>query len=132
MASWAEIENLRKDADGARRLCRGLLNGSASALSDTAETFLESIEARHYLDELSTRQAEVILEIRDEVQFVTVTRDGLSVATLIARCHALRDELADPDKEWIEAIFTSSRSTVRRKDIGRLLRCSRSLGLFDD
>jgi hypothetical protein len=128
MASEREIDRIRKDAEAGRRICRQLLAGSSSVLTDSAESFLTSIESRTYLRELSTRQAEVVLEIRDELQIVSTTREGCSVSRLLRRCHELKAYFADDnDREWIEEIYLISSASIRKRDVGRLMNLDHQL-----
>ena len=127
MATCKEIERYKKDAEGARRLCRRILTAAPDALSASGEAILDGIASKTFLNELSTRQAEVILEIRDETELVSTTWNGLSVTRLIRQCYEGRCDLSEADQEWIEKVYDTSRSTIRRRSVGRLVRCAREL-----
>lgn len=130
MATWSEIERVRADADAARLVARSLLllRSVPQALSDWEIDFLESIAARIRVGEFSTRQAEKLLEIQDDVKRVTVVRDGSSVSLLIRGCFEAKLDLSDDDEEWISELYESDRNSIRRKHIGRLMRCAAEAG----
>lgn len=132
MASWSEIERVRKNADEARRIARSLLaSDEIVPLRPWEIEFLTGIQSRTFLDELYTRQAEKVLEIRDAVELVSRTGDGLSVSSLVHRCYEARLDLDEDDEEWIKAVYTFSRSSIRRRDLRQLLRCAYQLGVID-
>ncbi len=130
MGSWIEIEQIRKDPEAFRLLARHLLADPdyARTRSDTATDFLENI-SRYRSDELTTRQSEFLLELRDEAKSYFKIGDGLSVAVLIEKCFQARLELgSDHDIERIEALKASGRGYVTGKEIGWFKRICRELG----
>lgn len=104
MASWNEIEKFRRDPAAAASVARGLLTLGSDLLSEWEITFLESIASRSKASELSTLQAEKLLEIRDEAVSVSEHK-GLSVSFLIHRCYEARLDLPEDDEEWIVHIL---------------------------
>lgn len=134
MATWREIERIREDADAARLVARSLLllvRSDPKAFSDWEIDFLESIAARIQVGEFSTRQAEKLLEIQDDVKRVTVVRDGSSVSLLIRGCFEARLDLSEDDEDWISELYENDRNSIRRKQIGRLMRCAADVGLVE-
>jgi hypothetical protein len=131
MASWQEIDGIRKDGKAFRALARGL-HGSVSALTDWEKDFLESIAGAIEADEYTTRQAEKLLEIRDDYTWDSKTRDGFSVASILRECHEARCDLSQEDEEWIGQRLTEDRVAIRRKHLGRLARCARELHLIEN
>jgi hypothetical protein len=79
---------------------------------------------------LTTRQAEKLLQIRDGLVTITVFH-GFSVEKLLAGCHLARLDLSEDDEEWIVSAHAKSDGSVRRCQIGRLMRCARQLLLVE-
>jgi hypothetical protein len=132
MASWREIERIRKDAEGFRGLAARLLAHTApDALTDWEATFIREIAASN-APEFTNRQSEKLLEIRDNVEHVDKIGRGFSVAKLIEGCYLARLDLTEDQEEWIVALHSKGEKSVRRRDAGKLLRCARDLGLIDD
>jgi hypothetical protein len=98
MASWIEINRVRKDSRVFKPLAGHLLANTdhARERSDSATDFLENVS--HYRsDELTTRQGEFLLELRDEARVFFKIGDGLSVEILIEKCFLARLELSNDD-----------------------------------
>ena len=130
MASWREIDRVRKDANGARELAQRLLKIYPGELTEWEMDFLQSITTYTELFEFTTRQAEKLLEIRDDTEPVTACR-GFSVAALIAQCHAARLDLSEVDEQWIAQLHQQGGNTIRRKHAGRLMACARALNVIE-
>ena len=129
MASWIEIDRVRKDPKVFKPLAGHLLADAeyARERSEFATEFLESI-SRSQADELTTRQAEILLELRNEGQRHFRIGDGLSVEILIGKCFVARLELSDDDDvARIEALKASGRTFVTGKQIGWFKRICREL-----
>ena len=130
MASWIEIDRIRKDPKAFRLLASYLLTdpGYARERSEFATDFLESI-SRTEREELTTRQSEILLELRDEARTYFRIGDGLSVEILIAKCFEARADLSrDEDIDRIEALKASGRGFVTGEEIGWFKRICRELG----
>jgi hypothetical protein len=130
MGSWIEIERVRKDPKAFKLLAGHLLADAnyARVRSDTATDFLENI-SRYRSDEITTRQGEFLLELRDEAKVYFKIGDGLSVGILIEKCFLSRLDLAsDNDIERIEALKASGRTFVTGKEIGWFKRICKELG----
>jgi hypothetical protein len=129
MTNWREIEDLKSDPEVAKRMARSLLQHAQ--LTDWEEPFLERIEA--ITKPLSTRQAEKLVEIRDQNLFVSVIGLGFSVRLLLKACYDARFELGDPDDtKFIERLHSTVVTTARYRDARRLLACARELHVVDD
>jgi hypothetical protein len=131
MASWREIERVRKDANAARELAQRLLKIYPGDLTDWEADFLRSITSYRELFEFTTRQAEKLLEIRDDAQPVRDCR-GFSVATLIRQCHAARLDLTEADAQWIADLYRQGGDAIKRRHLGRLMACARELSIIED
>jgi hypothetical protein len=127
MASWKEIEEFKRDPARARALAKSLL--VTTGWTAWEEPFLEDMQARH--ERLSTRQAEKLLEIRDDAQWVSSIK-GFSVRTLLQTCWEARFDLDnDDDIEFLERLKANSSTTAKYRDASRLLRCARKLQMID-
>jgi hypothetical protein len=130
MASWIEIDRIRKDAKAFKLLAGHLLTDPdyAGERSEFATDFLENI-ARSEREELTPRQGEILLELRNEGRRYVRIGDGLSVEILIEKCFQGRLELGnDDDVERIDALEASGRKFVTGKEIGWFKRICRELG----
>jgi hypothetical protein len=125
MASYREIAALQKDAAQARAVAQGLCRLDDMAWTDWELDFLHSMAARRH--DLTTRQGEKLIELRDDAVWYTAV-DGFCLKALIDRCHLLRDELTDHDAQLIERLKAEGAARLRRKDARRLLSCARTLG----
>ena len=130
MATWQEINRVRRDARGARALAQRLLKVYPDALSSWELDFLGSLSITD-VREFTTRQAEKLLQIRDDSEPVTKYR-GYSIASLIRQCYEARLDLNEADEEWVTEMRERSDSSIRRKHIGRLVRCARELCILED
>jgi hypothetical protein len=125
MADYREIHELQKDPARARAMAQGLSTLDDMEWTDWERDFLDDIGARR--EDLTTRQGEKLIELRDEATWYTAV-DGFSLKALIDRCHLLRDELAETDAAFIERLGASGATRLRRKDARRLVRCARTVG----
>lgn len=130
MASWREIERIRKAPGDFRRLAQALLS-SADDLTEWESDFLEGVLRKPDASEGYTlRQSEKLLEIRDGRIPIDTVR-GFSVVTLIRKCHEARADLPEEDDAWLTALVEAQASAIRRRDAGRLLRCAEQLLIID-
>jgi hypothetical protein len=79
-------------------------------------------------DELSTRQAEKLVELRDDaVEYTKI--EGFRFKTLIDKCWLSRHDLSsDHDVEFIERLKETVAASLRKRDAKHLMRCCRELG----
>jgi hypothetical protein len=133
MASWREIDRVRKDPAAVRTTAKALLAFRRRDVdfTDWEVDFLQSMVCREGVDELTTRQSEKLLQIRDDAELLTEYR-GFSVQLLIKGVHEARSDLSEEDEEWIVSIADNAPTSIRRRHIGRLMRCARQLNLIDD
>jgi hypothetical protein len=131
MASWREIERVRKDANGARELAQRLLKIYPGELTEWETDFLQSITSYTELFAFTTRQAEKLLEIRDDAQPVTQCR-GFGVTALVRQCHAARLDLTEADEQWIADLHRQGGGAIKRRHLGRLMACARELNIVED
>ena len=131
MASWREIDRFHKDTNGARELAKRLLKIYPGELTEWETGFLGSIGTYKELFEFTTRQSEKLLQIRDDLQSITEYRK-FSVALLIKNVFEARLDLSETDEEWIVQIREQSRLEIKRKHIGRLMRCARELNIIEE
>lgn len=134
MASWREIDRIRKDPTAMRALAAYLLKLPRVELTEWEIKFLESISSEHTTEEFTTRQAEKLMQIREDSEEVSEIGPRLSVKILIEDCKLGYLDIAavDEDKaEWIKA-FPAGTSRIKRKYTGRLLNCARILRNAED
>ena len=132
MASWREIERIRKDAAGFRALAARLLQHTPDDVLTEWETrFLHERVAGVHTVEYTNRQAEKLLQIRDDVELLEKVGHGFSVLRLIEACYLARIDLSEDDESWISELKGSGVAAVRRRDATRLLRAARSLGIVE-
>jgi hypothetical protein len=132
MASWREIDRIRKDPTAMRALATFLLKIPNADLTEWEIKFLKSISGDQTTEEFTTRQAEKLMQIRDDSEDVSeIGYTRLSVRILIADCQIGHLDLGEDDEEWI-LTFPKGASSIKRRLVGRLLRCARHLNNIDD
>ncbi|MEA2876811.1 MAG: hypothetical protein QOF14_2007 [Hyphomicrobiales bacterium] len=131
MASWREIDRVRKDANGARELATRLLKIYPGELTKWEEAFLESISSYTELFEFTTRQSEKLLQVRDDLELVAEYR-GFSIPLLIKNVFDARLDLSEADEQWFLQIREKTQVSIRRKHLGRLMRCARELNIIEE
>jgi hypothetical protein len=126
MTDYREINAIAKDACRARLIAEYLLKLGDIEWTDWELDFLDTMRAREEL--LSTRQAEKLVELRDDAVLYRKV-DGFVLNALIGQCFLYRDELnSDRDREFIERLKSSGQEALRKRDAVRLLRCARAIG----
>ena len=129
MASYKEMHELGRDRARVRMLAYRLL-ASQEDWTDWGHDFLESLAAHYGSDALTTRQQEKLVELRDGAEFVSRTPQGFSVSSLIESCWLRHLDLVDEDDiGFIEGL--KGERSIRRRQLGRLLRCCRQLDVID-
>jgi len=134
MASWIEIDRVRKDPKAFKLLASHLLADAdyARERSEFATDFLENI-SQSEMEELTTRQGEILLELRDEGRRYFQTGDNLSVEILIEKFYYARLDLGnDDDIAFIVALWTSGRKFITGKQLRRFVRIKNELEKFGD
>jgi len=157
MASWQEIDHLKKNPTAFRSLAERLLKLGLE-LTDWERTFLESIskdrkeislrQSERLLQirdtqgsrrsknkipekEFTTRQSEKLFQIRDDYEVVTEFH-GFSVKTILHGCWEARLDLLESAEERIVKLYERSPTSIRRKDVGFLMWCARRLYLIEE
>lgn len=128
MASWKEIERLRKQPKEFVALAKSL--AGQSDLTEWESLFLESIDLKNQAEGFSLRQSEKLLEIRDNNQEIE-RFDGFKIETLVAAAFHGRLDLNEDDEDWIVALRGKRTNSVKRREIGRLMRLVRELGIIE-
>jgi hypothetical protein len=131
MASWKEIDRIRKEPKGFRALAKGLRAQFSDDLTDWEKDFLEGIAGRDGKEEFTTRQSEKLLQIRDDYTSVSELPGGFSVSIVLKQCKEARLDLSEDDEQWVLRSYERSPSTIRRKNTGRLMRCARELHIIE-
>jgi hypothetical protein len=128
LASWIDIERVRKHPKTFKPLAAHLLQLPDGNWWDYAEQFLRDVSS-YPLPELSTRQAEFLLKLRDDKAAHCKIGGGLSVAILIEKCFQARFDLDDDrDIEFIESLHKSGRTFVTGRQLGWFVRICKQLG----
>ena len=104
MASWIEIDRVRKDPSAFKPLAKRLLKR----------------------DELTTRQGEILLELRDEAE-IHYEFKGLSIPILIGKCFANRFDLDAGDRQRIHRLRESGKRYVTGGQMGWFKRICKQL-----
>lgn len=131
VASDIEIERIRKDTETWRALARSLVGHTAQdELHDNELDFLEQLLERRWLEELSYRQAEWLLDIRDNTRRIGSYR-GFSLRTLIRRCNENRFDLDDEDQVWISGLYQEGSEVIRLRQARRVFALAQRLGEVD-
>jgi hypothetical protein len=128
MASYHEILAIQKDAERARAMAQALCKLDDIAWTDWELDFLHGMACRR--QDLTTRQGEKLIELRDDAVWYTAV-DGFSLKALVDRCGLLSDELDEPDAAFVARLKAEGAARLRRKDARRLLRCARTVGEID-
>jgi hypothetical protein len=133
VATEREISRIRHDQVEWRGLVRRLLGyAEKHDLEHRHMGLLESLNDRFYQDELSYRQAEWLLDIRDDTNFVSEYR-GASLKFLLRSAFENRFGLDDEDDvAWVEELWRRQEATLRKRDVRKLHALVSALGLFDD
>jgi hypothetical protein len=126
MASYREMDAVGRDPSRVRVIAKSLLLVPKYQWTEWELEFLQRM-ATETPERLSTRQAEVLFELRDAAELHSDIR-GISVRNLIGKAHEGRVDLDEGDDEWIVGIYKSGVTSLRRRDLGRLRRCCIQLG----
>lgn len=131
MASYREMNALAKDPARVRSLAESLLAVNGAELTDWEQTFLGDLKWLDGNEALTTRQAEKLVEIREDNEWVTQI-DSYSVANLFKNCFQARLDLSEDDEAFLMRMRELGHtSRMRRREARWLLRCARQLHLID-
>jgi hypothetical protein len=108
-------------------------NGAPPFMAIAYGCFLLTLDLQHMArhrrpDPITTRQCEKLLELRDDAEYYSSVR-GFGVQSLIQNCWLARDDLeSEDDRKFIEHLKETSCSSVKRRQLRKLLACARQLG----
>ena len=71
------------------------------------------------------------MQIRDDYETITKFH-GFSVETLLDKCWLAQLDLSESQEEKLKKLRERSRISVRRRDIGFLMRCARELEIIEE
>ena len=115
---------------------KGTLAGAQEAMTRQALHEVDRLTAprraihRHAGPDLTTRQGEKLIELRDDAESHASWR-GLSVRILVEKCSLARDELEPPDAAFVQKLQGCGATAVKRRQLFHLLRCARQLKLIE-
>jgi hypothetical protein len=132
MASWREIDRMRKDPEGFRALAAHLLTRIPDLTDWERDNFLPSILHQSKKEEFTTRQSEKLLQIRDDYQSITGLPGKFRVRLILQACKEARFDLSEDDEAWILRKVAINETTIRRKDVGKLMRCARQVHAIEE
>lgn len=102
---YRELKRLADDPGAARALADLLLTHRADLLSDSAQDLLASLKKRAGEKELTMRQLEALLDIRDR-STVSNKIGPYNLGRLVRQVWERRADLADyEDEEWIASLL---------------------------
>jgi len=130
MASHIDMQRLAHDAAAVRALARSLLSLAGAEWTDWEHEFLDNMALHDGPEPLSQRQREVLVELRDNARS-HARIDGFSVAHLIRDCWLARTDLLEEDEAFIDGLKRSGATSLKRRQLFRLLRCAKELGIID-
>lgn len=130
MASHIEMKRVAEDAAAVRRMAAMLLALADAEWTDWEFDFLEHMSRFEGPDALSSRQREVLFDLRDRSELARDWR-GISVARLIADCHAARFDLDEDDEAFIAGLAERRTPALRRGALRRLVQCAVRLGTIE-
>jgi hypothetical protein len=126
MTDYRELNALAKDSARARTLAQYLLKLADIEWTDWELDFLEDRTRQE--EELSTRQAEKLIELRD-ASVLHSKVEGFVLKILLEKCVLYGCELGnDYDIEMMQRLKASGQTSFRRRDAARILRCAREIG----
>lgn len=127
MTDYREINALQRDPERARRLAQFLLALKDIEWTDWELDFLQDMAAREPDEDLTTRQSEKLVELRDASVWHEKV-DGFSLRLLIKNCNDMRHLLSEHDEEFVMRLKNEGAVKLRRRDAARLIRCARTTG----
>lgn len=132
MPAEREIVRYMHDVEACRALAASLAARDGLACTDDARDFLDKVAGWDADWELSRRQAEFLLGIRDDNRYVTTLYD-FDLAAVFWECWAARADLEEEgDAAFLERLKAQGAKQYRVADARRLLRLARTLpGVVD-
>jgi hypothetical protein len=130
MATYLDMQKLAQNPGTVTMLASYLLNIETVEWTDWELDFLESMARRTSTDPISTRQREVLVELKDNATSHTTTRDGQSVRALILRCWEARFDLDEESEQFIVDLYERKLMSLKPRQLGRLQRCVYNLNIY--
>ena len=130
MATYLDMQKLAQSPGAVTMLASYLLNINTVEWTDWELDFLESMTRRTSTDPISTRQREVLTELKDNATSHTTTRDGQSVRALILRCWEARLDLDEEDEQFIADLYERKLTSLKPRQLGRLQHCISTLNIY--
>ena len=135
MTSHRALKALAENPEAVRGLARALQKigavDTATGWSDWEVDFLDDMARRDTDEPISMRQREKLDELKNSTERHTQVH-GLGVRGLIDRCWLERFDLdSEEDQQFVDDLRASGASSVTRRQLGRLLRCCRDLGVIE-
>jgi hypothetical protein len=127
MNEHQRIRDLKVSKGKAQAEAQALLALSDIEWSEWEERFLRDLV--HWRGPIATRQAEKLIELRDQVTLIK-TVDGFSVPLLLKRCFEARADLSEESAAFIENLYARNPTSVRRRQAAWLTSCARKLHLL--
>jgi hypothetical protein len=125
MIDYRELDALAKDTKRANATAAMLLELEDTDWNGWESDFLENMSACR--STLSTRQAEVLIELRDASVLLDKMR-GFSLKALIDRLWMYRDELTEEgDVEFVCQLKESGAAKLRKRQAAKLLAIARKI-----
>lgn len=130
MASEREIRRLMVNPASGVMLARGLVVMRSVDWTEWEVDFLESIAARDASRELSYRQVEILLELRDQAS-ACILIAGVPVGRLIDQLWQARLDLPEDDEELVVGLRAAAVTSVKKRTAARLAALARDIGLIE-
>lgn len=126
MTNYRNVNDIAKEPARARSCAATLLALPNSEWSDWELDFLDGISQRTM--ELSTRQAEILLELRDGAGWFTKA-GGILLGALVRKCWQARLDLSSDERiAFIERVYESGATSFRRRTALYIWKCAVELG----
>lgn len=132
MATERELFRVRHDPVEWRGIVKRLLEiADQDGVDDRHLVIIESLNAQTERVELSHRQAEWLLDARDDSEFVTKYFD-FSIKLMLTECYQNRFGIDDDDEQnWVEKAYSERLVRLRKKDAKKLFKIAVALGVID-
>ena len=125
MIDYRELDTLAKDPKRANATAAMLLDLADTDWNDWETDFLENMSA--WRSTLSTRQAEVLIELR-EAGVLLAKIHGFSLKALVDRLWMYRDELTEGgDVEFVCQLKEAGTTKLRKRQAAKLLAIARKI-----
>jgi hypothetical protein len=129
-----ELKALADNADAVRAMAGYLLKLAERdpqvVWTDWEIDFLLHMAGHTGPEPLTTRQAEMLIELRDASRTYT-SLDGIDVVTLVNECWLARFDLDEESEVFVSSLKAAGIRGLKRRAALRLLSCARELGLVE-